>query len=281
MNSLVELVSNVLNLTKLASLTLPGLLSAGVMALLLWPPKPLDVMPVVVNSDISVPPEIKVGPISVGERVRELLRPTLPQPNCSVYEYRMLEKRDFQYAGSYSVSSDDIARAQQFALEEQNSDLSKCISDEERIAETEKHAVVAFQNDLGAVEASRSSAAHTLSAYESIDSPLVAEARGRFESIDGQVQHLRKNILAIDQQIGDREFEISELRRFKAMADDRLSDPGRLRPEKPFDAFVEVLSRHVLAFIILALTLGVIIKAIITSSGIPALYSVIFESVSD
>jgi hypothetical protein len=45
MNQIIELLSNLFSLTKVASVTLPGLLAAGGLALILWPAIPVDLIP--------------------------------------------------------------------------------------------------------------------------------------------------------------------------------------------------------------------------------------------
>lgn len=47
MGQIITLLTNLFNLTKVASVTLPGLLSAGGLALILWPAVPIDVIPFV------------------------------------------------------------------------------------------------------------------------------------------------------------------------------------------------------------------------------------------
>jgi hypothetical protein len=47
MDQIITLLTNLFNLTKVASVTLPGLLAAGGLALVLWPALPVDLVPVV------------------------------------------------------------------------------------------------------------------------------------------------------------------------------------------------------------------------------------------
>jgi hypothetical protein len=46
MNQIITLLQNLFSLTKVAAVTLPGLLSAGALALILWPATPVDLIPV-------------------------------------------------------------------------------------------------------------------------------------------------------------------------------------------------------------------------------------------
>src|SRR5271157_3592762 len=59
MDQIITLLTNLFNLTKVASVTLPGVALAGALALFLWPPRPVDTVriPVVVHSaaDLSRP----------------------------------------------------------------------------------------------------------------------------------------------------------------------------------------------------------------------------------
>lgn len=49
MNQIITLLSNLFNLTKVASVTLPGLLGAGGLLLVLWPAVPVDLVPLAVS----------------------------------------------------------------------------------------------------------------------------------------------------------------------------------------------------------------------------------------
>ena len=57
MDQIITLLSNLFNLTKIASVTLPGLALAGALALFLWPPRPIDAIrvPVVLPPPNSLP----------------------------------------------------------------------------------------------------------------------------------------------------------------------------------------------------------------------------------
>jgi hypothetical protein len=48
MDQIITLLTNLFSLTKIAAVTLPGLLAAGGLALIMWPAVPIDVIPVVV-----------------------------------------------------------------------------------------------------------------------------------------------------------------------------------------------------------------------------------------
>ena len=47
MDQLITLVTNLLNLTKVAAVTFPGLLLAAALAIMFWPPAPIDLIPIV------------------------------------------------------------------------------------------------------------------------------------------------------------------------------------------------------------------------------------------
>ncbi len=57
MNQIITLLTNLFSLTKVASVTLPGLLAAAGFALILWPAVPFDTIPAVVRvEEVSPPP---------------------------------------------------------------------------------------------------------------------------------------------------------------------------------------------------------------------------------
>ena len=63
MNQIITLLTNLFNLTKVASVTLPGLLAAAGFALILWPAVPVDVIPAVVRVEsVSPPPNLAKTP---------------------------------------------------------------------------------------------------------------------------------------------------------------------------------------------------------------------------
>jgi hypothetical protein len=104
-------------------------------------------------------------------------------------------------------------------------------------------------------------------------SPLLQQYRIHLKSLDDQISALRKAILEREQ---NRDWEIGELTRFRNIVAERLADPERLRPELTFDDYVTKLSRHVVAFILLAITTGMVLNAVITPSGIRGVYRLMF-----
>jgi hypothetical protein len=90
MDQIITLLSNLFNLTKVASVTLPGLALAGALALFLWPSRPIDIVriPAIVGS--AGEPRIPEKPCSnlpVLERGNDF-RPCLPgeSPNYAARE---------------------------------------------------------------------------------------------------------------------------------------------------------------------------------------------------
>jgi hypothetical protein len=80
MNQLITLLSNLFNLTKVASVTLPGLLAAGGLTLILWPAIPVDLIPLATVRSVQelaafpdhdpayVPPDPTCDPSTLGRR---------------------------------------------------------------------------------------------------------------------------------------------------------------------------------------------------------------------
>jgi len=69
MDQIITLLTNLFNLTKMASVTLPGILSAGGVALILWPALPIDMVPAVVRVSHSRSFDVPADAACAGEHV--------------------------------------------------------------------------------------------------------------------------------------------------------------------------------------------------------------------
>jgi hypothetical protein len=80
MDQIITLLSNLFNLTKVASVTLPGLALAGALALFLWPSRPIDIVRIPIIVEPAGEPVVAQKPCSnlpVLERGNDF-RPCLP-----------------------------------------------------------------------------------------------------------------------------------------------------------------------------------------------------------
>ena len=111
MGQIIDLLSKLFNLTKVASVTLPGLAAAGALALLFWLP-PVDVIPIAEldfsqgtesganQSSAKVPYEIlqqlpcPTVPGSQGETCLKAASDSTSKPACSIIQFRLRELLD-------------------------------------------------------------------------------------------------------------------------------------------------------------------------------------------
>ena len=140
----------------------------------------------------------------------------------------------------------------------------------------EKAADEALQRDLTILEGSMAKQVVLLTAYEKADSPLTYLTRKRWEQSEKAIAERRSLIAQHEQEARDREWEIAELTRWKGIVSDRLAEPGRLRPELGFDDYLSALSKHVLAFIFLAVAVGMVLEGISTPGILGLLDSILF-----
>lgn len=273
MESLVTSLKDLLDLKKVASITLPGVATAAILALLLWPPRPLDVIPIVTA------PKLGITAANNQVFIKSLLRPRLNganDPSCSVEEYQLK-----QLPGGMKLASEEYeqaSRSRQFELEEQNGNLDACLAVENRMAGREKAQNEHSQRDLKAAEAARGAASSVVAAFARVGSPLLGSAQFQLASEENQVEQLRNQILANEQTTRNREWEIAELTRFKRMVSERLADPGKLRPQLAFDDYMAALSNHLVAFIALSMTVGILLQAVFTPAILGGLYELFFQT---
>jgi hypothetical protein len=258
-------------------LTLPGLVCAFFLILVFWPPKPIDVMPIVQSSlpklDIR-PPRVTQPPFDAF--VRRAFMPRTADPGCAVDEYFL--EPVVGPTGALFQENNDKARSHQYALEEQSENLQRCLAAESRLVGAEEALNAALEGDLRMLEASRARQSALVADYERLNSPMIPLARGRLEATDRTTELKRAAILKNEQAARDRTWEIAELTRWKGIVSDRLSDPGRLRPELGFDDYLSAMSKHVLAFVFLAAVIAMIIEGISTPGLLKTLESILFGS---
>lgn len=93
MGQIITLLTNLFNLTKIASVTLPGLLSAAGLALILWPAVPVDVIPFVFHVShgraFDVPPDVACA----GENV--LGRHDAYAQSCQIFSFPIDEAKRY------------------------------------------------------------------------------------------------------------------------------------------------------------------------------------------
>ena len=93
MGQIITLLTNLFNLTKVASVTLPGLLSAAGLALILWPAVPIDVIPFVFHVSHSRAFDIAPDATCAGENA--LGRQDAYAQSCQVVSFPIEEAKRY------------------------------------------------------------------------------------------------------------------------------------------------------------------------------------------
>jgi hypothetical protein len=270
MNNWLSSLKDLLDLRNAVRLSLPGLLGAALLAAILWPPKPINLIPIVTSGPLQID-----KPSQLDNPVERVLAPRTREPQCVIVEYNLPE-----VPGGYKVFfSGYKSRLQkrQYALEEQHDNLERCLAAENRFKGEEQSKNRALQRDLAAAERSRAMEADLLEKYKALDSSMVGVARTHLREVETRVEQLRMQITENEQDARDREWEIAELARWKGVVSDRLAEPGKLRPELGFDEYMSALSNHVLAFIFLAVTVGMVTEGILTPGTLGTLEMILFK----
>lgn len=275
MESWISSLKSLFDLKSAIKLSIPGILGAAGLAFLLLPPKPVDLIPVVTDS-VPAAKSVPNPPIGIGHYEGVVLTTkALPIP-CVVLEYALNRKSEISL--SFFPASKERAQLRQYVLEQQRNNLEGCLANEKRLQGKEATDNAALQRDLTVLEGALKKRGESVAEYEISDSPLATYARGLQSSTEKQVRDVRERISINDQRMRDRDWEIGELTRWKAVVTDRLSDPGRLRPQLGFDDYMSALSNHTLAFIFLAVVVGIITEALWTPALLDGLEATLYKS---
>jgi hypothetical protein len=252
MESWLDSLKSLLELKNAAKLSLPGIACAFFLLLILWPPKPINLIPIVSSSSLApsiYPPAFRsrwgelIAPFD--HFARDVFMPQLQDPACFVDEYFLRPLPGV--TGILFRESKEAAQRRQYALEVQDENLQRCIAAEERLVGAEKSTLEGLQRDLAVFEAEHAKETALLGSYANSVSPMYASPSMRWQGSQRKLEAVRDEIAFEEQNTRTREWEISELKRWKSVVSDRLADPGRLRPELGFDDYLSALSKHVLA----------------------------------
>jgi hypothetical protein len=270
MGNSISSLKDLLDLKNAVKLSLPGLLSAALLAAILWPPKPIDVLPVVTSEPLQID-----QPAGLDKPIQRALAPRTKEPQCVIVEYYLHEvPRGYRiFLSSYKSS----LQARQYALEEQNENLERCIAAENEFKGEEQSTNEALARDLASAERLQAADTGMLEKYETSDTSMVGVLGAHLSEVETRVAALRVEIAKNEQHARDRDWEIAELTRWKAVVSDRLAEPGKLRPELGFDDYMAALSNHVLAFVFLSVTVGMVTEAIVTPGMLGTLETILFK----
>jgi len=267
-DKIITLLTNLLSLTKIAAVSVPGLLSNCAIAVMFLPPPPIDLIPIVkpnqievlqrrprVAADVKRPPGLiqpacDIELISLKQALLGLNQVISPSEINEVQSqgHPGLAPRPFAkiVVDRRSIDDEPDSVQSQLLLDAEQMRLAECIEAETALKGLEK-----TENDQLASELA------------------VLEKRSPTSK---DIQRKRERILNNDQAIRDRDRDLASLGRFSGLIALRMADPGRLRPRQDFDSYLELLTHHVIAFILLSIALGVIVTA-----KNNALYSFLFR----
>jgi hypothetical protein len=247
MDKIATLLQSLLNLNKVASVTLPGLVVAVALALIWWPPRPEDRIPIVVKGGSETTVQHQ------GPNQQSLF--IVPEEQaCNVDTSPLPPFKDWEWETNRSTAIQN-----QRSLDKAKDDIADCIEIETSRKGYEKTQNDHLALDIADLEKLLAAALDMYSNYEKSDNPLAARFHAKVELHKKEIKEKRESILRNEQSIRNRDLHLAKLGRYDKIISDRLADPDRLRPRKTFDDLLALLVNHVVAFVLLAIALGVVL----------------------
>jgi hypothetical protein len=242
------------------NVTLPGLFAALAFALVIWPPKPYDRIPTVIDNhpDIAklrlVADQLKDDTqASFGEYLK------FSAPACMVREgadsYKFLTIPTVREMRAVAVKN-------QLILDDLDRTLLKCVEEEQALQGVEDQAIKNM-NALIATRTTERDGINTIyQKYILSLSPMQGDFKEKLRSKEEEIAQLQAHALNFQRIQNERTRRVSELQRLEREIQQRLADAGRLRPTQKFDDVLSALSNHVVALITLVLAWGLLIDPV-------------------
>ena len=282
MDKIISLLQSLFSLNKLASVTVPGVLTAAALAFLLRPTPPIDLIPSF-KDDSGLSNNLRecqkainstTFPFSAAER--ESYRACqVPKPACS----RNSEQPNIPLTDTFGTAFNlrrAIDRDNQRILEEQKQTIAHCLETEKAWQGIEKMEIDMVNADITVLQAQLTAAQQNLIEQQKANSTLVGAYRRVLQDVLENIAAKRSEIIFYQQSANYRQKNMDELTRVDGIITARLGEPGRLRPPKAFDDYISGLVNHIVGFVLLALALGMIVspisQAVTTSS-----YDILFK----
>jgi len=256
MDQLITLLTNLLNLTKVAAVTVPGLLLTGAFALMFWPPPPIDVVPVSHPTFTSMTQTGSSGTqqvttacdVEIRAIPNKILAPDLltqlkswnsvwPQSTLST---KPPDTTTLSIARGLPQGTDPSVRTQLF-LDLEQIRIAECQDAETELKQIQKAQSDYLASDLAALDKRKDSAKGS-----------------ELTEINKQIDEKRTSLLEAQKTMAEQDREQAYLTRYAGLITSRLADPGRIRPKLDFSAFVTLQTNHVVGFIILSIAIGII-----------------------
>lgn len=222
MGDLITRLTNLFNLSKTVAVTVPGLIAAAALGLVLRPVSP--------KNEIAVP----IQGAECEFRQEELT----PPAHLSFGDYR------------------DTARAHQNKLEVSRLTLQDCILQRTSELGKEEADIADKKIEIEVQSKERDVFARKYLQYVESLGPLRANYESGMRTRTDQIMRIRKQLLDDELAAKRRQLAIDRLKASLKVVDERLADPGRLRPALGFADYFEGLTSKVLAFVLLAMALG-------------------------
>lgn len=262
MDKVLALLQSLFSLNKVASVSVPGVLTAAGLAMILWPSRPLDEIPSVTFVSPAASQASQSNPVAPTNQATQPTR--IPHPNraniftipadraCEVTMKPLRTPQSVEDARSVAIED-------QFLLDREKDKVQRCAEIENSRLGSEKLQNEHLALDIADLQKLLNTALDTYSSYEKTDNPLAARFRDKVTDLQDEILADRNLILKNEQTTRNRGQYLAELGRYDQIISARLSDPDRLRPRKTFDDAMAALVNHVVGFILLALALGVIL----------------------
>jgi hypothetical protein len=241
MNSALDLLGKIFKPAQIAAITINGLISAFAVALLLWPPTPINVIRFVGKDEVKL----------VGN-----------EPVIDVPSFEVKKDGDCRAVPRFLKTASDpgeiknIAVENQLTLETDQVNLQKCLdffnSELGDLATDDKQ----ISDQITVLRTAQTSAQTDFLAYQKAGSPLQSKFRERYDEFTGQISNLQSQIVNNEQKIRDQNLQINTFTEYLAVIKLRLSDPGRIRSSQGFDDVLQGIANHIAGFLALAVVVG-------------------------
>lgn len=237
MGDLITRLGNLFNLSKAFALTVPGVVAASALAILLWPPYTVDTimrptrMFTVVNDVVT--------PCEFGSPT-ELVKPQKTTP----------------------AAINEAAHANQRTLELARAELRACISGEGSADGKEEEQIKNLETQIKVFEKNRDELQLQYLRYEKADSRLAGEFRAKYGDAGKDINDLRALITKQQSRLASRKLSIQLETDYLKVVEERLADPGRPGHGQSVNDFLSRLTDHIVAFTLLALAFGFMLDPI-------------------
>jgi hypothetical protein len=255
MDKLISLLNSFFSLPKIAAVSVPGIIAAAAAAILMYPPVPVDVVPILKVTARPLPGHGKKG-----------------EPACEIV-HGQLSRNDAR-TSLKEIRSEAVQN--QFLLDSVQAQMANCIELETSMKGDEVTENKQNEADIEVLKKDQSDIQTAYQAYEKANSPLRFEYRTKYDKATAAIKDIRNKVLHNEQVIRERDRRLAELTRESNIIADRLKDPGRLRPRQAFDDVIAGLGNHVVALSLFAVAVGLLLNPI-NRALLSPLYDSLFE----